>query len=571
MIPKQDPAKIANKGERRMYQALQEQLPDDWTVIYNYVFTVEIERVLHDGQADFIVVAPNKGLVFLEVKGSHGMESVNGVWYRLDRFGNQERADNPFAQVDSTKHSVVNSLARTLRVTKEQFPGIYWQAVVFPFGRIVGSLPPAYSPLIVIDYSDMSRLHERLVRLFEDSEHAHVGVKFTPMVMQRVVDALRGDTRFMPVLSADVDEDERRIQELTKQQYRAFQCVIQNPRVRVEGTAGSGKTMLAVWAANHFVQEGKRVLFLCYNRTLAAWLRLQDASEGKVDIYSFFALARQRVEQAAQNFARPLNMTEKDFWETHVPGLFLDALDALEMKGKIEKYDIVIVDEAQDFHQDWWGPVPFLLKDPDKGAFYIFYDPNQAGVYDRGIAYPSSEGTMVFTLPENCRNTKRITEYCGNVIDTTIPSFPLSPEGTPTEITPAMSTLDQQVSKVKEVVRRWVSDGMKPSRIAILSPFSNDNSKSCLSRLTEIGNTPIQYGEEALEPWIGNRVLLGCTIKSFKGLEADCVIISDIPEVGSSGFNKSDLYVAASRAKHRLVLIPSNENVANELRHWITP
>lgn len=56
---------------------------------------------------------------------------------------------------------------------------------------------------------------------------------------------------------------------------------------------------------------------------------------------------------------------------------------ALALDGVPENlYDSVIVDEAQDFSDEYWFGVETLLKDPNDGAFYLFTDRNQA-IYRR--------------------------------------------------------------------------------------------------------------------------------------------------------------------------------------------
>ena len=47
------------------------------------------------------------------------------------------------------------------------------------------------------------------------------------------------------------------------------------------------------------------------------------------------------------------------------------------MTETARRYDALIVDEAQDFHPDWWVPLQLLLEDPDEGSLYVFYDDNQ--------------------------------------------------------------------------------------------------------------------------------------------------------------------------------------------------
>lgn len=42
-----------------------------------------------------------------------------------------------------------------------------------------------------------------------------------------------------------------------------------------------------------------------------------------------------------------------------------------------EKYDAVIIDEGQDFKDEFWLSISKLFENEDHGDFYIFYDDNQ--------------------------------------------------------------------------------------------------------------------------------------------------------------------------------------------------
>jgi len=72
-----------------------------------------------------------------------------------------------------------------------------------------------------------------------------------------------------------------------------------------------------------------------------------------------------------------------------------------------------------------------------------------------------------------------------------------------------------------------------------------------------------------LPKWLGGELIRGSTIKAFKGLEATCVMITDISKIGVIGFNTQDMYVAASRAKQRLVLLPASSESFDDLQKWI--
>ena len=69
---------------------------------------------------------------------------------------------------------------------------------------------------------------------------------------------------------------------------------------------------------------------------------------------------------------------------------------------------------------------------------------------------------------------------------------------------------------------------------------------------------------EELNDWKDNKGILYSTIRSFKGLEADIVVIVDVTKPGSKEvFSSADFYVGCSRAKHVLKIVSDVE--ANEL------
>ena len=78
-----------------------------------------------------------------------------------------------------------------------------------------------------------------------------------------------------------------------------------------------------------------------------------------------------------------------------------------------------------------------------------------------------------------------------------------------------------------------------------------------MSKESDIGGVPIVIDQEK---WRSGKGILFNTIRAFKGLEADAIILVDIPDFEvETFFTKADLYVGCSRAKHILV-IAAKEN-----------
>jgi DNA helicase IV len=213
-----------------------------------------------------------------------------------------------------------------------------------------------------------------------------------------------------------------------------------------------------------------------------------------------------------------------------------------------------VVDEAQDFFPNWWAPLEFVSRE-DQGPFYIFYDPAQNLFVGDNLSIPDLGDPII--LPTNCRNTSRIAKICGRIMGVEIRVHHDAPEGDETIVRVA-ETGDQQANICKQIVGEWVNKGkLKPSQIVIQSPRSRENSS--FADVKKIRGIPLT---ENIDKWNASDGILFKTIRSFKGLEADAVIVVDVlPTDSLPHFTSADLYVACSRAKHLLAVLPRSEGI----------
>jgi Nuclease-related domain/UvrD-like helicase C-terminal domain/AAA domain len=564
MIPDVAPASIKNDGERSAYRALAKQLPANWIIRHHFPFCWKERGMLRDGEADFIVIAPNRGLMVVEVKGSHGFESKDGLWYRIKPDGTRELADNPFEQATKTAHRLTERIAIKAfnGRNKQDFPGTFGHLVMYPHGRIEGPLPSSTEPVLMIAFKDMDNLRERFNSAFDQWNGTRPVQGFDGKSMSTLVAFLTDETRGIPVLAASIEEDDLRIEELTKLQFSTFKGLLASKRVHVTGPAGSGKTLLAIWTAQNFVENERRVLFVCYNKVLAEWLRRSRGSKFQFDIHSFHSLCRQVVMKAKLPFVPD----QTGFWETMAPSLFLEAIDHLP-PVELDRYDAVIVDEAQDFHADWWLPLQLLLRNPDDDRLCLFSDADQRKLYGRGSSFPT--GLIPFELQENCRNSKRIAEYSRKMIDRPRLSTFLQPEGCPPRILPSCEEAAERGRTVQKVCGEMLREGFRPSQIAILSPYASHHSCSTLKTLVSVDKFPVSGRRESVVEWMQGRLIWASTIKAFKGLEADCIIVTDIMDEDLHDSGLCELYVGATRAKHQLIFLPASTETKNRLLKFI--
>ncbi len=220
-----------------------------------------------------------------------------------------------------------------------------------------------------------------------------------------------------------------------------------------------------------------------------------------------------------------------------MPAALEKSLTALPQR----RFDAIVVDEGQDFAEDWWIPLQLALRDPNDGILYVFHDENQR-IYRRASTFP--EGLAPIPLTKNLRNTQPIHALArrywsgGEFIA-------VGPEGRAVQFEEL--TRPQDVEKtVSRVLHRLLREESVPADdVAVLSGLALK--KSQLGRRGQIGTFQVTSDQEA-EP---GKVLLD-TIHSFKGLERPVVVLVELEDVLA---NDELVYVGLTRARTHLVLV----------------
>jgi hypothetical protein len=156
-----------------------------------------------------------------------------------------------------------------------------------------------------------------------------------------------------------------------------------------------------------------------------------------------------------------------------------------------------------------------------------------------------SVGTTRFRLSTNCRNTKAIASC---IVGADVTLLPGTPEGEAPSLSRAPSAAAVAGIVLGEV-RRLFREGIQARQLALLAPMTGSN--AALGRFTEVEGVP--FVEDASDWRRGGGVLV-TTARSFKGLEADVIITYDLGVFGPY-FTPTDLYVAWTRARHRLICV----------------
>ena len=554
LIPKVEIDEIAVKSERDTARFLVDQLPNDCIIYHSYPWlrTDRNDRgntTIREGETDFVILLPSHGMLILEVKGGEiSYDENTREWSRVLGGGRLKPIQDPFEQVRRNTHYLKDAIKK-LGYQGAQLPFTYGYAVVFPDCDYSGPAPVGGEPAIIFSANDLPYLDRRITAALNQWSLRDKPTPLSTEDMNCITKAISPGFDLLPVLFRKIEEQEEKLFRLTKDQKNLLSFLGQKQRACIEGVAGSGKTMLAQAQAEKFADQGKSTLLICYNKTLAKWINdsIPEVYKDKITVKHFHGLCADWIRKAGMSFSPPSNNAE-EFWKEEVADLLIDAIDMVP-----QKFDAVIVDEGQDFYPNWWMPLEMINADGDEGAMYVFYDPRQNLYVDQKGSLPALGEP--FNLPTNCRNTRSIADKCSEILEVDIPTRDDAPQGAkPTAIT---LEIDYDIKKrVERYINDWVKQGkLKPSQVAVLSPNRKD--RSSVKDLHSARGIKIT---EDIDAWREDKGVLFSTVKSFKGLEADAVILIDVPEEEDFNFFKqSDYYVACSRAKHLLAVIHKDE------------
>jgi len=361
---------------------------------------------------------------------------------------------------------------------------------------------------------------------------------FGPRGMQMVEKLFAPSFDLRHPLAADLAEDERKILHLTEEQFAILDLLSRRRRVGIKGGAGTGKTMLALEKARRLASEGFRTLLTCYNRPLAEDLASRTEGVDNLTVMNFHQLCYSLARKADCPVADPEGQTPPpEYFEKELPAGLLKALECL---GE-ERYDAIVVDEGQDFAEDWWTALQFALSDPDYGILYVFFDDNQR-VYHQVGSLP--QDLDIYPLTKNLRNTVPIHRlacafYEGGELRAG------GPKGRPPEFIEA-ATEHAVARETSRVLHRLIhEEHLQPGDVAVLTGRSRDSSG--LPKEGRIGAYEVADGRDP-----DSKKVVFDSIRRFKGLERPVAVLVELEEVMNS---PETLYVGLTRANTHLVVI----------------
>lgn len=506
-------------SERRVADALR-RLPDGWIVLHHVSWQSKRGGRQGDGEADFIILHPRKGLVVVEVKGG-GIDVEHGRWMSTDRFGKRHYIKNPFEQAIASKHALVgwlrdHGLGSRVRVG---------HAVIFPNMDAIPALGPAAPPQITFSKADLLDVDAAVTRCLA---HWSLQANLPPKDTEKVIALLAPTVSASPTLASASGDAEANLVVFTAEQIEAFSRLRAHRGGLIIGGAGTGKTVLAVARAQQLAKDGFRTLLVCYNELLGIELSERIGQSPELTACTFHALCLREAKRAgiAVSSAR-----DQAWWEDEAPSVLIDACSRNETI-----YDAIVVDEGQDFSPIWLDALRCVTRGVEEAPFFVFADPRQdlwRRGWDLATDYP-----FVWELTQNMRNTLPIAKRVSAIV-----GGDAQGRGIPGP-TPVWRSSEGHAKErdVVNAVEHLLEEGFGPQNLVILC-----GSARLAERLRERSIGPFSFGL-----W-GSRGIPVETVSRFKGLESQAIVLVLDGPFAPDG--RTSAYVGMSRARSVLVVV----------------
>jgi len=545
-----------NDAEDEFEEKIINHLKEDWEVYRN----VEIEfkpggsqnSFQKRAEIDFLLFHKDYGFALFEIKGGKGWRynAKNDRW-TVEVDNEKKVHKGPYAQVANAQSVLRDRLVDDFKKLNLQIPWL--QTVRFVVWNNMKSTSDN-AKFGFMDYpgntiwqeelDEPSLLEEKIIKSFKKSP----GKYDNPQELKVFKKALQQEGRGFSLVTYNGKVAEE-VAKLSEDIFNAFYEITNDEfkKIKIKGIPGSGKTFLAERLAKVESEENERkVLFLCYNILLGEELKIKFKDMDNITVLTFEDFINTlgisfedeiTYKEEKRNLKNVPKEVEINYLKQNIEDKVSEAIDLYE-------FDTLIIDEAQDFSEEYWDFFELLVNE-NKAKWAIFYDVKQNLTHENWKE-PEYLNTAPLILNTVIRCTRQIADKYKKIFGDDTKHFGAS--GMKPELVPiedgSWSNVNKEINSILKDI--YKQDPKLIKNTTILLPHREDKEHIKISSVeTEIDSVSIY------------------SIGQFKGLESDIIILA-VPnkqELISDYVDdpKKLLYIGLSRAKTSLYFICNKE------------
>ncbi|MDZ4188169.1 MAG: 3'-5' exonuclease [Hydrogenophaga sp.] len=590
-------------GERRTAERFEQKLDDDYLLWYDVAVGPKHQH------PDFVVMHPRRGILILEVKDFRLSTLIQANKQTWDIHGDAgpKTIPNPLEQARQYAHQVVNALERDPQLVQPE--GRHQGKLAFPwsYGVVLpnitraqfdkAELHNAIEPHRVVCQDEMLEAVEPEAlqcRLWDMFPYLIGGVMSLPqldrvrwIMFPEVRVAVPGTLNLFD--PADEEADLPSIMRVMDIQQEQLARSLGDGHRVIHGVAGSGKTMLLAYRAEHLAKAvnpknaaaSKPILMLCYNEPLAKQLAHVMAAKGiadRVHAVHFHKWCYAQLKAFGQTLPAN-NQSVKDKMADMVQRV-ITGVDRKQIPSG--QYQAVLIDEGHDFAPEWLK-LAVQMVDPATNSLLVLYDDAQS-IYERST---TREGGKPFSfksvgiqaqgrttiLKINYRNTRQILQTASLVAADLLTAHDKDEDGVPmlkpvscgrdgeAPLIVRLPTLRAEAQHIVELLCAAHKEGHAWGDMALLCRH-NQEMYLCANVLNRRA-LPYQLRYKAGQFDPAADTIKVMTLHVSKGLEFPVVALvgaGHMPAPGEDEREEAKLfYVGATRATQRLIVGLSGE------------
>jgi hypothetical protein len=574
-------------GERRLAERLEQKLDTDYLLWYD----VPVGAL--PTYPDFLVLHPSRGILVLEVKDWRlgSITYVDKATWVISPDGTSRHVDNPLDQARQHAHMAVKALERDPQLVHADGPHCGKLATPWSYGVVLTNITrkqfeatemqraiPSNRVICqdeMLESVEPEALQSRLWDMFPYGIRRSLSLPQIDRVRWHLFPQLRVPTQgaFFDATAPDAElPDILRVMDL--QQEQLARSLGDGHRV-IHGVAGSGKTMILGYRAEHLARAGspqtKPILVLCYNEPLAMQLASVMVAKGlgeRVHVRHFHKWCRDQLQ--AYGLALPRNLPINQYVQELVQ-LLIRAVTLKHIPGG--QYQAVLIDEGHDFAPEWLTLVTQMV-DPATNSLLVLYDDAQS-IYERSrtrqfsfksVGIQAQGRTTILKL--NYRNTRQILQTATLVAGELLTADDQSEDGIPL-LAPLSCGRDgeapllirlpdpaAEANRIAELLHSAHQEGHAWNDMAVLCRHRH-SLDTCAQALRR-HRLPHQVRKGGGDFQPGADTIKVLTMHASKGLEFSVVALMGVGHMPAEGCDERDearlFYVAATRATRRLVV-----------------